>query len=308
MSTQVNQEQVPVPSQSMTGKSAPRPHRRFSNIPVSKYVAYIFLLVLCVIWAVPVLFGITTSFRSQAEVVSTGFRLLPDTWIFDNYISILQNTSTAPIVRWLMNSIFIATLHTFLVVVVISVTGYGYSRMNFKGRDALFFTLLGISFFPGVVNLIPSYKIIETLGWVNTSWAMIIPGLAGMGNIFLVRQFMMGIPKDLDESARVDGAGDFKIYYAVVLPLMKPVLIVCALFSFTGSWNDFLWPVIVYTDVDKMPITAGLLLLQDIYGNYRMIGQLMGSAMLAIIPTLLLFLFAQRYFVQSINLNAGIKG
>ncbi|GAK42648.1 sugar ABC transporter permease protein [Paenibacillus sp. TCA20] len=234
--------------------------------------------------------------------------MLPVDWDFNNYVTILENTSTAPILRWLMNSLFIAISHTALVIVIISITGYGYTRMNFKGRDALFFTLLGISFFPAVVNLIPSYKIIETLGWVNTAWAMIIPGLAGMGNIFLVRQFMKGIPHDLDESARVDGAGDFRIYFSVILPLVKPVLVVCGLFSFIGSWNDFLWPVIVYTDVEKMPITAGLLLLQDIYGNYRLIGQLMGSAMLAIIPTLILFIFAQKYFMQSINLNSGIKG
>ncbi len=282
--------------------------RKRAKISVSQIVAYVFLGLLCVLWIVPVIFGITTSFRSQTEVVSTGFRLLPVNWIMDNYTAILENTSTAPIMRWLMNSIVIATSHTLLVVIVISITGYGYARMNFKGRNAMFFTLLGISFFPGVVNLIPSYKIIDALGWVNTAWAMIIPGLAGMGNIFLVRQFMMGIPKDLDESAKVDGASHFRIYFSVILPLIKPVLIVCALFSFTGSWNDFLWPVIVYTDVDKMPVTAGLLLLQDIYGNYRMIGQLMGSAILAIIPTLLLFLFAQKYFVQSINLNSGIKG
>ncbi|KGE19276.1 carbohydrate ABC transporter permease [Paenibacillus wynnii] len=279
-----------------------------SNISISKYIAYLFLIFLCVIFAIPVIFGITTSFRSQTEVVSAGFRLLPVNWIFDNYVNILENTSTAPIMLWLRNSLYIATFHTLLVVVVISITGYGYSRMNFRGRDTLFFTLMGISFFPGVVNLIPSYKIIDALGWVNTSWAMIIPGLAGMGNIFLVRQFMNNIPKELDESARVDGASDFRIYFSIILALVKPVLIVCALFSFTGSWNDFLWPVIVYTDVDKMPVTAGLLLLQDIYGNYRMIGQLMGSAILAIIPTLLLFLFAQKYFVQSINLNSGIKG
>lgn len=278
------------------------------NISVSKYFAYLFLIFLCVAWAIPVLFGISTSFRSQTEVVSSGFRLMPLNWVVDNYVTILENTSTAPIMRWLGNSLFIAVTHTILVVVVISITGYGYSRMNFKGRDTLFFTLLGISFFPGVVNLIPSYKIIDALGWVNTAWAMIIPGLAGMGSIFLVRQFMKGIPNELDESARVDGASDFRIYFSVILPLIKPVLIVCGLFAFIGSWNDFLWPVIVYTDVDKMPVTAGLLLLQDIYGNYRMIGQLMGSAILAIIPTFLLFLFAQKHFIQSINLNSGIKG
>jgi len=278
------------------------------KVSISKYIAYLFLIVLCVIWVIPVLFGISTSFRSQTEVVSSGFRLFPKEWTFENYVAILDNTSTAPIVRWLFNSVFIAVSHTLLVVVIISLTGYGYARMKFKGRDTLFFTLLGISFFPGVVNIIPSYKIIDAFGWVNTSLAMIIPGLAGMGNIFLVRQFLKGIPGELDESARVDGAGDFRIYFSIILPLIKPVLIVCGLFSFVGSWNDFLWPVIVYTDVDKMPITAGLLLLQDIYGNYRMIGQLMGSAMLAIIPTLLLFAFAQKYFIQSINLNSGIKG
>ncbi|MGN8645979.1 carbohydrate ABC transporter permease [Gracilibacillus sp. HCP3S3_G5_1] len=280
----------------------------FKNLKISKYLAYLFLIIVSAIWTIPVIFGVVTSFRSQTEVVNEGFRLLPVNWIVENYVNILENTSTAPIMQWLWNSVFIATIHTLLVVIVISITAYGYSRMRFKGRDLLFFTLLGISFFPNVVNLIPSYKIIDILGWVNTPWAMIIPGLAGMGNIFLVRQFMKGIPMELDESARVDGASDFKIFYNIILPLIKPVLIVCALFSFTGSWNDFLWPVIVYTDVNKMPVTAGLLLLQDVYGNYRMIGQLMGSAILAIIPTLLLFFFAQKHFIAGINLNSGIKG
>lgn len=275
---------------------------------ISKWVAYIFLVVLCLVWIVPLFFGFMTSFRSQSEVVSTGFRILPVDWILENYVAILENSSTAPILQWLWNSTFIAVTHTLLVVLVVSLTAYGYSRMRFKYRDQLFFLLLGISMFPGVVNLIPSYKIIESLGWVNSPLAMIIPGLSGMGNIFLVRQFMKGIPKEFDESARVDGAGEFTIYSRIILPMIKPVLIVTGLFSFTGSWNDFLWPVIVYNDVQKMPITAGLLLLQDIYGNYRMVGQLMGSAFLAIIPTVLLFLFAQKYFVQSMNLNSGVKG
>ena len=295
-------------SNTTLSKSKPIKVQKNKRFNPSMYLAYTFLIIVSGVWLIPVIFGITTSFRSQTEVANEGFRLLPVNWIVDNYIAILENTSSAPILQWIWNSIFISTTHTLLVIVVISITGYGYTRMNFKGRDVLFFTLLAISFFPNVVNLIPSYKIIDTLGWVNTPWAMIVPGLAGMGNIFLVRQFMKGIPKELDESARVDGASDFVIFFRIILPLIKPVLIVCGLFSFVGSWNDFLWPVIVYTDVQKMPVTAGLLLLQDVYGNYRMIGQLMGSAILAIIPTLLLFLFAQKYFVQAIKLNAGIKG
>lgn len=277
------------------------------KIKISKYLAYLFLISLCVIWLLPVIFGLSTSFRSQTEIVSTGFRLLPVNWVISNYVTILENTSTAPILRWLMNSLFIATIHAFLVVVIVSITGYGYTRMKFKGRDTMFFILLGISLFPSVVNIIPSFKIINSFGWVNSSLAMIVPGLSGMGNLFLVRQFMLGIPRELDEAARVDGAGHFAIYFRIILPLIRPVLIVCALFAFTGSWNDFLWPVIVFSDVKKMPVTAGLLLLQDIYGDYRMMGQLMGSALLAIIPTLLLFLVAQKYFISSMNLNSGIK-
>ena len=275
---------------------------------VSQYLAYLLLVVLCVLWIIPLIFGITTSFRSQSEVVNVGFRLLPENWVLDSYITVLNNTSTAPILKWLANSAFMATSHALLVIVITSMTAYGYTRLHFRGRDTLFFTLLGISLFPGVVNLIPSYKIIDLLGWVNTPWAMIFPGLAGMGNLFLVRQFMLGIPKELDECARVDGAGEYRTFYSIILPLVRPVLSVVFLFSFTGSWNDFLWPVVVFTDVDRMPVTAGLLLLQDIYGNYRMIGQLMASAILAIIPTMLLFLFAQKYFVSTLNLNAGIKG
>lgn len=278
------------------------------RVNYTKWIAYCFLTILSIVWIVPIIFGVTTSFRSQTEVVSAGFRIIPVHWIVDNYLNILQNNDTAPILRWLGNSLFISISHTILVVVVVSLTSYGYSRMKFKYRDALFFTLLGISMFPGIVNLIPSYKIIQTLGWVNSPLAMVIPGLAGVGNIFLVRQFMKNIPKEFDESARMDGAGDFTIFSKIILPMIKPVLTVCALFSFTGSWNDFLWPVIVYNDVQKMPITAGLLLLQDIYGNYQKVGQLMGSAFIAIIPTVLLFLFAQKYFVESMNFNAGIKG
>ena len=157
-------------------------------------------------------FSFATSFRSQTEIVSTGFRLLPVNWILDNYVAILANTSTAPIMQWLWNSLFIAVTHTILVVIVVSVTAYGYGRMRFKYRDRIFYILMGISMFPGVVNLIPSYKIIETFGWVNSSLAMIIPGLAGMGNIFLVRQFMKGIPLEFDESARMDGADEFTIF------------------------------------------------------------------------------------------------
>lgn len=275
---------------------------------ITKYIVYVILTVMAIIWIFPILYAFTTSFKSQGDVMQTGFRLLPASWVLDNYIRVLTNTSSAPILRWFFNSMVIAVSHTILMVIIVSLASYGYARMEFKYRDTFFFIVLAVSMFPTVVNIIPNYMIVDAFGWVNTPLAVIIPGLGGVGNVFLVRQFMLGIPKSYDESARIDGATDFQIYTKIILPLIRPILIVTGIFSFTGSWNDFLWPTIVLNDVNQLTVTAGLQLLQDIYGNYMVIGQLMASALLAMIPTVLLFLFAQKYFIGALNLNVGVKG
>lgn len=277
------------------------------KVDYTKYLAYLFLILLAVIWVMPAIFGLLTSFKSQADIMEVGFKMLPANWVALNYAKLLQNTSNAPIISWFLNSVIVSTSHAVLVVVLVSLTAFGYTRINFKGKDALFYTILAISMFPSAVNIIPSYKIVDMFGWTNSFLALIVPGLGGVGNVFLVRQFMQGIPKEYDESAKIDGASDFAIYSKIILPLVRPVLIVTGMFSFVGSWNDFLWPTIVMTEVKKMPITAGLQLLQDLYGNYNMIGQLMAAAVIAMIPTVLLFIFAQKYFIDSLNLNVGLK-
>lgn len=282
--------------------------KRVSTFTITKWISYVLLTVTAIIWVFPAVYALTTSFKTQSDLIQTGFRLLPASWVMDNYARVLSNTSSAPIVRWFLNSLLISTSHTFLMLIVVSLAAFGYARLDFKYRDTMFFIILAISMFPGVVNLIPNYMIVHRLGWVNTSLAVIVPGIAAVGNVFLIRQFMTGLPKSYDESARMDGANDFTIYLKIILPLIKPVLIVTSIFSFTGSWNDFLWPVIVLNDVRQLTITAGMLLLQDIYGNYMMVGQLMASAFLAMIPTTLLFIFAQKYFIESLNLNTGLKG
>ncbi|GAA3236899.1 carbohydrate ABC transporter permease [Nonomuraea helvata] len=274
----------------------------------SLIICYVALATLALVWLLPIAYSIATSFKSATEIAYSGFSLLPAHWVAENYVTLVEGASSYPVLQWFVNSLVISTSHAALTVVVVALAGYGYTRMRFPGRDALFLTLLGISLFPSVVNLIPSYKIVQTLGWVNSPLAMIIPGLAGVANVFLVRSFMAGVPRELDEAARVDGAGDFRIFAQVILPSIRPVLIVVFLFSFTGSWNDFLWPTIVFNDIERMPITAGLLLLQNMFGDYSKLGQLMASAVLAMIPTTVLFLAAQRYFLSSLNLNAGLKG
>ncbi|WP_400247130.1 carbohydrate ABC transporter permease [Niallia sp. JL1B1071] len=274
--------------------------------PIPKIIAFAFLLIMAVIWIIPLLWGVVTSFKSEIELQTVGFKFLPIEWVLTNYTTLLVDNTSTPLVRWFTNSVVISVSHTTLVLIVVTLSAFAFSRLNFRGKNGLFAFLMATMMFPGVVNLIPLYKIIDILGWVNSPIAMIVPGAAGVFNIFLVRQFMNNIPLEFDEAARMDGANDFQILGKVILPLVKPVLLVVALFSFTGSWNDFLWPSIVFNDIEKMPITPGLQLLQGMYQAQPTL--LMAGALFAIIPTFILYLFAQKYFLESMSLSAGVKG
>lgn len=274
---------------------------------LSKYISLLFLIIMAFIWIVPLWYTVFSSFKSEADIQSNAFTILPINWVIGNYQDVLFSNTSAPVAKWFINSMIISVTQTVLVLVLVSLAGYGYARMKFKGRDAIFIFLMATMMFPAVVNLIPLYKIVDSLGWVNNYLAAIVPGTAGVFNIFLVRQFMLGIPKDFDESARVDGASDFQIFIKLILPLIRPVLTVVALFTFTGAWNDFLWPSIVFNDVEMMPITPGLQLLQGMYGSLE-VAHALTVALIAIVPTFILYLFTQKYFMESLSLSSGVKG
>ncbi|GAA0815801.1 carbohydrate ABC transporter permease [Clostridium tertium] len=271
-----------------------------------KIACFLLVLVLAIVWITPLIWAILTSFKSEVEVQTTGFSILPAKWVVENYIDVLSDTTVTPIIKWFGNSLFVSVTHTILAVIISSMAAYAYSRLNFKGKNTIFGFLLMTMMFPAVVNLIPLYKIMDTLNWVNTSWALIFPGLGGVVNIFLIRQFMMGIPKEYDESARVDGASTWRIYTKIIVPLCKPILIIVGLFSFTGSWNDFLWPTIIMNDTAKLTLTAGLRTLQT--GYSIKVAHLMAVTVLAILPTLILYLVAQKYFMEGLSLQSGVKG
>lgn len=271
----------------------------------TKVICFIILAVICSIWVFPLIWAVLTSFKSNDEIQRVGFSMLPKQWTLENYKELLFNNDSAPVLKWFFNSLIISVSHMLLVLFVVSTAAYGYTRLKFKGRDVIFTFLLGTMMFPGIMNLIPNFKIVDALGWTNSFLAVIVPGVAGIYNIFLVRQFVLGIPEELDESAVIDGANPFQIFWHIILPLTKPALTVVALFSFTGAWNDFLWPSIVMSDIDKLPITPGLQLLQGQYLTYPGIGT--AGALLALIPTFLLYLVAQKSFMQSMSLNSGIK-
>lgn len=277
------------------------------KIDASGIIAYVFLILLAALFIIPALWALLSTFKQNRDIVMNGFTFLPQKWTIENYVKVITNTTNAPIVRWAFNSLVICFCHVGLMLLISSMAAYGYQRMHFRGRNRLFVTLMLLSMIPGVVNLIPQYIIVDRFGWVDTPLACIVPGLAGVGNIFLIKQFMYGIPKEMDEAALVDGASYWKIYSRIILPTIKPVLVVVSLFSFTGCWNDFLWPSIVFNDVSNITLSAGLQLLQGMYDTHSA-GTMLTGAIVAMIPTFVLYLIAQKYFIQTMSFAAAVKG
>ena len=286
----------------------------------SKLIAFLFLLILGICWFEPIVWLITNSFRFEREfkVAFTGVsgpldylsRLIPKEWTLTNYIELFDVGGTlntdANLGMMFQNSAIVSVTVTICVVLITSLAAYAYERLDFKGGDKIFWAILYASMFPNVVAILPQFRIANALGWVNTLNALIWPMLAGVFNIFLIRNFMKGIPKELDEAATIDGAGSFQVYTKIILPSIKPVLMVVALFAFNGAWNDFLWPRIVMTDVNNQTLTAGLRLLMGQYDGHQ--AHLIASCFISMMPPLALYLCAQKYFLQGISVQAGVKG
>ena len=272
-----------------------------------RFIIGLLVGLICLIWVLPICYGILSSLKSEIEIKDLNFHFIPQTWTLENYKYVLTSTGNTPVLKWLVNSLVISTVSAAGSVILLSLAAYGYTRIKWKGRDKVFYCMLALSFFPQIVNIIPLYQIVNMFGWVNKMAAVIVPSLAGVTNMFLMRQFMLGIPKNFDEAARIDGAGEFTIYSRVIMPMMKPVVTVVVLFTFTSQCNDLLWPSIVFNDVQKMPLTPGLQLLMGAYGNFYL-ASILTAAVVSIIPTFLLYIFAQKYFLQSLSLSSGVKG
>ncbi|KYG27711.1 carbohydrate ABC transporter permease [Alkalihalobacillus trypoxylicola] len=270
----------------------------------SKWSSFIFLSIMALFWVLPLLWVLSTSLKPESQAISWPIRWIPETLTFQNYIDVFARQDV-PILRWFWNSFFIATIHTALILLLNSMAAYAFARLKFKGRDLLFWSLMATMMIPPVMNLVPLYGMISDIGWVNNYSAMIFPGLGSVFGIFLLRQFFIGIPFELEEAARIDGASSFFIYRKIIIPLAKPSLVVLALFTFMGNWNDYLWPLIVTTSTDMRTLPVGLAIMQ---GQFNIqFAKLMAATIFSALPVIILFLFAQKFIVKGIALT-GIKG
>lgn len=270
-----------------------------------KNISFIILLIVCIIFMIPLIWAIATSFKTTEDITFHITSLIPYHFTFENY-TMLFNDESMPIFKWLGNSAFVAITHTLIYLVVASLAGFSFGVLEWKGRDRVFWLILLTMMIPNVVNIIPLFTMIVDLDWFQRLIALIVPGLGGVFGLFIIRSFFLGIPKELIEAAEVDGLNKFLIYLKIVLPLGKSALMVAGLFAFLGSWNDYLWPTLALagTTVDQYTLPIGLSLLQG-NNNYR-IGLTMAAAITSIIPVVIVYCFTQDKIIEGVS-RTGIK-
>ncbi|SDY00856.1 multiple sugar transport system permease protein [Evansella caseinilytica] len=253
-----------------------------------------------VLVSIPFLWMIFSSFKPANEVLAMPPTLLPENPTFENYQNLFTNMSFG---IYLRNTLIIV-LFSFIGLFFNGMAGYAFAKFNFKGKEPIFYTVLATMMIPAQVTMIPVYLILNQLGLTNTMAGIILPGLAAAFSIFLFRQFMSTIPTDLIEAARLDGAGEFRIFFRLIVPIAKPIFAVQAILTFIGAWNSFLWPLIIASDQRLYTLSVGLSLLQGQHASN--FGLQMAGAAFMVVPIILIFAFFQKYIIEGFTMS-GLK-
>ncbi len=273
------------------------------GVMLQKGLVYLFLLVFAMGFLLPFFFLLTGSFKTSSELFSVPFRWLPKHFTLENYVQVFTKI---PFFRYLRNTIIIVVLNMIGALVSNSLIAYGFSRLRWPGRDKIFMIVIATMILPYQVTLSPLYLMYTKIGWIGTFIPLTLPGFFGNAFfIFLMRQFLVGIPKELTESARIDGAGEFTIFLRLIMPISKPVLATVAIMSFMNSWKDFLGPL-VFLGSDKLYTLslAASMLRSNLNPNWEL---LLALGVVMVLPVLILFFVLQKYFIQGITMS-GIKG
>ena len=269
---------------------------------VGNAISYLLLSIVGFSMLIPLLFMLSTSLKDPGSVLEFPPRWIPNPIRWDNYPAAWN---AVPIGIYYINSIFVAVCVTFGQVFTSALSAYAFARLNFPGRDKLFFGYLATMMIPGSVTMIPVFILCKQLNLVDTYWALILPGIFSAMGTFLLRQFFMSLPKELEDAAKIDGCTLFGIFWRIVLPLSKPSLATLATFTFMGSWGSFLWPLVIINDEYKKTLPIGLASFLGMHSSDWTL--LMAGTMLALIPVIVVFVFNQRFFVEGLQLGA-VKG
>ncbi|MDY6065716.1 MAG: carbohydrate ABC transporter permease [Finegoldia sp.] len=275
--------------------------KRKKRFKVHHFIIVGFLLIFCFIILYPVLWSIMTSFKSHADIMTNKTSFFPKRFTVEGYIKAYQK---APVGKWFLNSVLTTTITTIATIFTGTLIGYVFAKFEFKFKNQIFMLLIITTMVPAIVTIIPRYLIIQKIGLFNTLGAIIIPRIVTPFSIFLSRQFISDIPDSFCEAAMIEGAGPFRIYYDIILPNLKPLIGSIAIFTAMSVWNDYLNPLIMLNDIDKMTLPLGLIIF-DGQRNADM-SATMAMANIVMIPMILLFVFLQKSFIKGIT-SSGIR-
>jgi multiple sugar transport system permease protein len=253
-----------------------------------------------VLWALPFVWMVSTSFKYPGDVMTKDIEWLPRRITLDNYIKVFDY----PVVRWGINSVIQASVATFLCVLFGAMAGYALARMRFPGRDTLFFIFLASLMIPTEVSVIPLLLGFVKIGWASSYQALILPSIANVFSVYIFRQFFLSFPKEIEEAAKMDGAGPLNLFFRIALPLARAPAIAASVIIFTLNWNNFLWPLLVTFDETMKTLPVGIAAFTPVVGTRTQIegySVAMDAVTILSVPSLLLFCFLQRYFIQGLS-------
>jgi len=265
---------------------------------------WLVFLPLALIVIVPLIYEVSMAFTHESNQLNFPIEWIPDPITISNFTHIFADV-TLPIAKWFTNSLIISTVGTLIIVFLSSLSGYAFARLEFPGKQLLFSLLLFSLMIPAAVTLIPSFLLLRDLKLLNTYHAIWWPAAAGVLGIFLMRQHFYDIPRDLEDAARVDGAGSFRIYWQVCLPLVRGAMVALGIFTFLGMWNDLFWPLIVLSDRATFTLPVGLVIIQQ--GSYIQRGLAFAAAFIASAPVLVFYAIFQRKIIAGIT-TTGMAG
>jgi len=250
----------------------------------------------------PLMWMVSASFMSPGESNSFPPRLLPQVPTLQNYVDLFTRLNLA---RYLLNSTLVAVSATLISLIINSMAGYAFAKLRFAGRERVFHILLAALVIPGQVGMLPLFLLLKSMGLVNTMAGVVVPFMAGIFGIFMVRQYAMSIPDDLLDAARVDGAGEYRILWNIVIPVIQPILVTLAVFTFLSAWNDFMWPLIVLSDDAKYTLPVALASLSG--EHVQDTGLMMAGSVLTVLPVVVLFIVLQRAYIRGVMMGS-VKG
>jgi ABC-type glycerol-3-phosphate transport system permease component len=289
------------PAKGALGQSGASPGR----LAPGRAAVHLLVVVLCLLTLFPLLWMLSTAFKAPQEVFSAGFSFVPENPTLGNFAEAFR---TRPVGAWFLNSVLIAVAVTAGKLAISIPAAYAFSRFRFRGRNVLFGLVVGTMIVPDAITIVPNYVLVSSLDWLNTPQGVIVPSIAFTGfYVFLLRQAMLSIPREILDAARVDGASSWTILWRIVLPMVHPAVAVVTVLSFLHAWNLYLWPLLVLQDPDAKTLAVGIEYFAATQEGLQEWGPMMAAATLAILPPLLLFFLAQKRIISAF-VESGVKG